>query len=64
MLKIVRFHETGAADVLKLENAPLAEPVKGEIRLKVEAFGLNRAEVMFRQGMYLKLWRGKRSPAN
>jgi len=54
MPKIVRFHETGAAEVLKLEEVPVSEPGKGEIRLKVEAFGLNRAEVMFRQGLYLE----------
>ena len=54
MPKIVRFHETGAADVLKLEDVQLAEPGKGEVRLKVEAFGLNRAEVLFRQGLYLE----------
>ncbi len=54
MPKIVRFHQTGAADVLKLEDMPLSEPDKGEVRLKVEAIGLNRAEVMFRQGQYLE----------
>lgn len=54
MPKIVRFHQTGAADVLKLEDMPLFEPGKGEVRLKVEAIGLNRAEVMFRQGQYLE----------
>jgi len=54
MPKIVRFHQTGAADVLKLEDVPLSEPGKGEVRLKVEAIGLNRAEVMFRQGQYLE----------
>ncbi|MEA2078371.1 MAG: zinc-dependent alcohol dehydrogenase family protein [Pseudomonadota bacterium] len=54
MPKIVRFHETGAADVLKVEDLPLLEPREGEIRLKVEAIGLNRAEVMFRQGQYLE----------
>ncbi len=53
MPKIIRFHETGGADVLKIEDLPLAEPGEGEIRLKVEAIGLNRAEVMFRQGQYL-----------
>jgi len=37
-----------------LEDVPLSEPGKGEIRLKVEAIGLNRAEVMFRQGQYLE----------
>lgn len=54
MPKIVRFHETGAADVLKLEDLPLSEPGEGEVRLQVEAIGLNRAEVMFRQGQYLE----------
>ena len=54
MPKIVRFHQTGAADVLKLEDMPLSEPDRGEVRLKVEAIGLNRAEVMFRQGQYLE----------
>lgn len=54
MPKIVRFHQAGGADVLKLEDAPLAEPGKGEVRLKVAAIGLNRAEVMFRQGIYLE----------
>jgi len=54
MPKIVRFHETGDADVLRIEESPLTEPGEGEIRLKVEAIGLNRAEVMFRQGQYLE----------
>ena len=54
MPKIVRFHETGGADVLKVEDLPLTEPGEGEVRLKVEAIGLNRAEVMFRQGQYLQ----------
>lgn len=53
MPRIVRFHATGGPEVLQIEEAPLAEPGKGEVRLKVEALGLNRAEVMFRMGMYL-----------
>ena len=54
MPKIVRFHETGGPEVLKLEDLPLSEPGKGEVRLKVEAIGLNRAEIMFRKGQYLE----------
>jgi NADPH:quinone reductase len=54
MVKIVRFHQFGDADVLQLDELPLAEPGKGEVRLKVEAIGLNRAEVMFRQGQYVE----------
>ncbi len=54
MPKIVRFHETGTADVLVLEDAPPREPGPDEVRLRVEAIGLNRAEVMYRQGQYLE----------
>jgi len=53
MPKIIRFYETGGADVLKVEQLPLTEPAEGEVRLKVEAFSLNRGEVMFREGQYL-----------
>jgi NADPH:quinone reductase-like Zn-dependent oxidoreductase len=51
--KIVRFHECGGPEVLKLEVLPIPEPGPGEVRLRVQAFGLNRAEVLFRQGKYL-----------
>jgi NADPH:quinone reductase-like Zn-dependent oxidoreductase len=54
MPKIVRFHEAGDASVLKLEELPKPEPKEGEALLKVEAIGLNRAEVMFRSGHYLE----------
>lgn len=55
MPKIIRFYETGSAEVLKIEDAPSAKPGKGEVRLKVEAIGLNRAEIMFREGQYLEV---------
>ena len=45
MVKIVCFHEFGDADVLKVEELPLSEPNNKEVRLKVEAISLNRAEV-------------------
>lgn len=51
--KIVRFHQTGGPEVLKLEQLPVPEPGPGEVRLRVKAIGLNRAEVMFREGRYL-----------
>ncbi len=54
MPKIVRFHKTGDAEVLELEDMPLTEPGQGEVRLKVAAIGLNRAEILFRQGLYLE----------
>lgn len=52
LVKIVRFHEKGGADVLHIDTLPLPEPGPGEIRLRVKAIGLNRAEVMFREGQY------------
>ena len=54
MPKIVRFYRTGGAEVLKVEELPLVEPGEGEVRLAVEAIGLNRADVMFRRGEYLE----------
>lgn len=51
--KIVRFHALGGPEVLQLEDLPLPEPGPGDVRLRVQAIGLNRAEVMFRMGQYL-----------
>lgn len=51
--KVVRFHQTGGPEVLKIEELPLPEPGPGEVRLRIKAIGLNRAEVMFREGHYL-----------
>jgi NADPH:quinone reductase-like Zn-dependent oxidoreductase len=53
-VKIVRFHETGPAEILQFDELPLPEPASGEVRLRVKAIGLNRAEVMFRNGQYLE----------
>ncbi len=53
--KVVRFHETGDASVLKIEDLPVSEPAVNELRIKVEAIGINRAEVMFRNGAYLEM---------
>jgi NADPH:quinone reductase-like Zn-dependent oxidoreductase len=54
MPRIVRFHETGGPEVLKIAEEPLVEPREGEVRLRVQALGLNRAEAMFRSGGYLE----------
>lgn len=52
--RVVRFHETGPAEVLKLEEIELPLPQRGEVLIKVKAIGLNRAEVAFRNGNYLE----------
>jgi len=52
--KVVRFHEIGDASVLKIDTLPVPEPDSNEVRIKVKAIGLNRAEVMFRNNAYLE----------
>ena len=50
--RVVRVSRLGAADVLQISHEPVREPATGEVRLRVHALGLNRAEIMFRTGMY------------
>lgn len=54
MARIVRIHEYGDASVLKLESVDVPAPAPGEVQIEVKAFGLNRAEVMFRNHAYLQ----------
>lgn len=50
--RIVTFSEYGDASVLNLVDAPVAEPAANEVRIKVEALGLNRADVLYRSHLY------------
>lgn len=52
--KIVRFHQLGGADVLQLDELPVPTPAEGEVLIRVKAFGINRGEVMYREGHYLE----------
>lgn len=54
MARIVRFHELGGPEVLKIEEHDVPAPEAGELRIAVRAIGLNRAEAMFRRGQYLE----------
>lgn len=54
MSKVVRFNETGGPEVLKIADEMIGEPGPNELRVRIEAIGLNRAEVMFRSGRYLE----------
>lgn len=54
MARVVRFHQTGGPEVLKIENVEVPPPGTGEVRIAVKALGLNRAESMFRIGRYLE----------
>jgi len=50
--KIVRFHSIGGPENLKLEDVVSREPGEGEVKLRVQAVGLNRAEALFLRGQY------------
>jgi NADPH:quinone reductase-like Zn-dependent oxidoreductase len=54
MSKVVRFHELGGPEVLKLEDETPRQPGPGEALVEVRAIGLNRAEAMFRRGAYME----------
>ena len=54
MARIVRFHEIGGPDVLRIEEAEVAGPGPGEVRIAVKALGLNRAEALMRAGRYIE----------
>lgn len=53
MARVVRFHELGGPEVLRLEEHDLGSPGSGEVLLDVEAIGLNRSEANFRRDRYL-----------
>lgn len=54
MPKVVRFYEFGGPEILRLEEAPSQQPRENEVRLRVQAVGLNRAESMYMHGYYLE----------
>jgi NADPH:quinone reductase-like Zn-dependent oxidoreductase len=52
MAKVIRLTETGGPEVLRFEDIEIGAPGAGEVRLKIEAIGLNRSEAMYRAGRY------------
>jgi NADPH:quinone reductase-like Zn-dependent oxidoreductase len=52
MPRIVRLHTFGGPEVLKIEDAPSQQPGPGEVRLRVEAAGVNRDQFTFMSGQH------------
>jgi NADPH:quinone reductase-like Zn-dependent oxidoreductase len=52
MAKVVRIHTLGGPEVLQIEDREVGGPGAGEVRIRVEAVGLNRSEAMYRAGRY------------
>jgi NADPH2:quinone reductase len=49
-MKAVRFHKTGGPEVLIYEDVPDPIPAAGQVLIRVEAAGMNFADVMRRRG--------------
>ena len=54
MARVVRFHELGGPEVLRIDTVEVPAPGAGELLIDVRALGLNRAEALFRAGQYLE----------
>ena len=57
MSRMIRFHQFGAADVLKLEELPTPKPGFGEVLLRTQALGVSWKDVLWRQNLACELAR-------
>lgn len=53
-VRVVRFHELGGPEVLRIEVMPRAAVAGSDVRIAVKALALNRADAMFRRGQYIE----------
>lgn len=51
-MKVVRVHQYGGLEALKVEEVPIPEPKEGETRVKIEAIGVNFIDIYHRIGRY------------
>lgn len=51
-MEVIRVHEFGGPEALRLDDVPLPEPGAGQVRVRVEAAGVNFIDVYHRTGAY------------
>jgi len=51
-MKAVCVEQFGGPEALKIKDIPLAEPGEGEVRVKIEAIGVNFLDIYQRIGRY------------
>ena len=51
-MRAVVLEETGGPEVLRIKDAPVPDPGPDDIRVRIGAFGINRADLLQRRGMY------------
>src|SRR5690348_283910 len=52
MAKAIRIHETGGAEVLRLENVEVGDPGPGEARVRHSGIAVNFIDIYVRTGLY------------
>lgn len=52
-MKALRIEKHGGPEVMQVVDLPTPEPKPGEIRVRVEAAGLNYSDIMIREGSYV-----------
>lgn len=52
MSVVIRFHEVGTPDVMKIEDESVGAPGLGQVRLSQEAIGVNFVDTLFRNGAF------------
>jgi NADPH2:quinone reductase len=55
-MKVVRIHERGRTEVLRVEEIDPPRPHAGQVAIRVRAAGVNFADLMQRDGSYPTLW--------
>ncbi|MDO2625196.1 alcohol dehydrogenase catalytic domain-containing protein [Escherichia coli] len=53
MSKVITFNRTGGPEVLEFVDVQVPAPTAGEVQIRVHAIGINRAEIMYRNGQYV-----------
>jgi NADPH2:quinone reductase len=51
IMRAVVVDRPGAPEVLQIRELPIPQPKPSQVLIRVEAFGLNRSELHFRQGL-------------
>ncbi|WP_349969131.1 zinc-dependent alcohol dehydrogenase family protein [Pseudomonas caspiana] len=51
MSRTIRFHQFGPAEVLRVEEHPVALPAPGEVQVRVQAIGISWYDVLWRQNL-------------
>ena len=52
MMRYVDISDHGGPDAMVIRQGPIPDPKQGELLVRVQAAGVNRPDIMQRQGLY------------